>query len=30
MVWIYKGEILPKKKNEQAVAASDESKGGDN
>ena len=29
-VWIYKGEILPKKKNEQAVAASDESKGGDN
>lgn len=28
-VWIYKGEILPKK-NEQAVAASDESKGGDN
>ena len=29
-VWIYKGEILPKKKNDQAVAASDESKGGDN
>ena len=29
-VWIYKGEILPKKKNEQAGAASDESKGGDN
>ena len=29
-VWIYKGEILPKKKNEQAVAASDESMGGDN
>ena len=29
-VWIYKGEILPKKKNEQAAAASDESKGGDN
>lgn len=29
-VWIYKGEILPKKKNEQADAASDESKGGDN
>ena len=29
-VWIYKGEILPKKRNEQAVAASDESKGGDN
>ena len=29
-VWLYKGEILPKKKNEQAVAASDESKGGDN
>ena len=29
-VWIYKGEILPKKKNEQVVAASDESKGGDN
>lgn len=29
-VWIYKGETLPKKKNEQAVAASDESKGGDN
>ncbi len=29
-VWIYKGEILPKKKNEQAVTASDESKGGDN
>ena len=29
-VWIYTGEILPKKKNEQAVAASDESKGGDN
>ena len=29
-VWIYKGEILPQKKNEQAVAASDESKGGDN
>ena len=29
-VWIYKGEILPKKKNEQAVAASDESNGGDN
>ena len=29
-VWIYKGEILPKKKNEQAVAASDEYKGGDN
>ena len=29
-VWIYKGEILPQKKSEQAVAASDESKGGDN
>ncbi len=29
-VWIYKGEILPQKKNDQAVAASDESKGGDN
>ena len=29
-VWIYKGEILPQKKNEQAVAASAESKGGDN
>ena len=29
-VWIYKGEILPQKKNEQAPAASAESKGGDN
>ena len=29
-VWIYKGEILPQKKNEQAVASSAESKGGDN
>ncbi len=29
-VWIYKGEILPQKKSEQAPAASAESKGGDN
>ncbi len=28
-VWIYKGEILPQKKSEQAPAASAESKGGD-